>query len=79
MRDSGSPTPREGGGRMFKFRGCPRCHGDLMIDKDQYGWYEECMQCGFSRDLRSVLSDEKKEEMLPRKRRAHRARITHAG
>lgn len=60
---------------MFKFRGCPRCHGDLMIDKDQYGWYEECMQCGYSRDLRSVVPEMDKAAMMPRKRRVHRARV----
>ncbi len=63
---------------MFKFRGCPRCHGDLMIDKDQYGWYEECMQCGYSKDLRSVVPEADKAAMMPRKRRQHRTRVTTA-
>jgi hypothetical protein len=32
--------------------GCPRCRrGDISVDKDQYGWYEYCLQCGYVRDL----------------------------
>ena len=37
---------------MWKLKGCPRCGGDLLIEKDlSYGWQEECIQCSFSRDL----------------------------
>ena len=31
---------------MFKLKACPRCHGDLFVDRDYYGWYEQCIQCG---------------------------------
>jgi uncharacterized protein (DUF983 family) len=31
---------------------CPRCKkGELFIDRDFYGWYENCLQCGYARDL----------------------------
>jgi len=36
----------------WKLKGCTRCGGDLVIEKDvNYGWYEQCIQCSFSRDL----------------------------
>ncbi len=38
---------------------CPKCRGNLYIDKDHYGWYEQCLQCGFTSDLRVVYKDEK--------------------
>jgi len=28
-------------------KACPRCHGDIALDDDQYGRYMECLQCGF--------------------------------
>ena len=27
-------------------KACPRCHGDIALDDDQYGRYMECLQCG---------------------------------
>ena len=31
---------------MFWLKGCPRCHGDLFQERDQYGWYVLCFHCG---------------------------------
>jgi len=39
----------------WEFKSCPRCDGDMFIDRDLYGWYEQCIQCGHVRDLRSVV------------------------
>ncbi len=36
---------------MMKLHGCKKCHGTLLLDKDEFGWYEECIQCGYSRDV----------------------------
>ncbi len=36
---------------MLTFKGCPRCRGDLHADRDRYGKYIECLQCGFIEDL----------------------------
>ncbi len=52
---------------MWKLKGCPRCGGDLLIEKDlSYGWHEECIQCSFSRDLpklaKSISSSDSIEE-----------------
>ncbi len=39
---------------MLRLKSCPKCHGDVRVDRDQYGWYEQCIQCGFVRDLEPV-------------------------
>lgn len=36
---------------MFWFKLCPRCSGDLFEDRDQYGKFITCMQCGLIRDV----------------------------
>jgi len=34
-----------------KFKGCPKCHGDLYLNRDLYGRYVTCLQCGYMKDL----------------------------
>lgn len=36
---------------MLKLKGCPRCQGPIMTNKDMYGEYEECLQCGYMLDI----------------------------
>ena len=36
---------------MFWFKLCPRCSGDLFEDRDRYGKFITCMQCGLIRDV----------------------------
>ena len=45
--------------RNGKNRKCPKCGGLLYIDKDIHGWYEECLQCAFMRDLEAVYETKK--------------------
>ena len=44
---------------MMKTNRCRKCGGDLLIDKDYYGWYEECIQCGYIQDLPAA------QELIP--------------
>ena len=53
---------------MLKLKSCPRCGGDMRIDRDQYGWYEECIQCGYLYDLPSVASA---QEQNPEEGKVH--------
>ena len=32
---------------VLRQRGCPKCKGDVWLDLDEYGWYEECIMCGY--------------------------------
>lgn len=36
---------------MVYFKSCRKCHGDMFLDKDRYGAYLHCVQCGFFHDL----------------------------
>lgn len=35
---------------MLQFKSCPRCQGDVQIDRDWFGEYKKCLQCGWSLD-----------------------------
>ena len=32
---------------MLYLKACPRCRGDVKYERDVYGPYLECLQCGF--------------------------------
>ncbi len=37
---------------MLLMKTCPRCReGDVVVDRDIYGWNALCLQCGFMVDL----------------------------
>jgi len=40
---------------MLWLGACPRCKGDVELDRDHYGWYRQCLQCGHLRDLQTVV------------------------
>lgn len=42
---------------------CPKCRGNVYLDEDQHGWFEHCLQCGYTSDLQGVL-DLKEREAL---------------
>lgn len=37
------------------FKACPKCHGDLYVDRDRYGAYIQCFQCGMTRDITAAM------------------------
>ncbi len=39
---------------MWKLKNCPRCGGDLFIDRDIDTWYVQCLQCSYRRELESL-------------------------
>lgn len=47
-------TPREGGPTVIKFKSCPKCSGDLYLNRDCYGSYLNCFQRGYIKDLDSL-------------------------
>ena len=42
---------------MWRLKGCPKCKGDVELDRDQWGWYEQCIQCGYLFDLQNVVEE----------------------
>ena len=37
---------------MFYLKACPKCHGDMYQERDLYGTFVECLQCGLMKDVR---------------------------
>jgi DNA-directed RNA polymerase subunit M/transcription elongation factor TFIIS len=35
---------------------CPKCRGDMFIDRDRYGWHKQCLQCGYLIDLAKAVN-----------------------
>ena len=45
---------------VISLNSCPKCQGDMVLDnKDEYGWYEQCLQCGYLRDLEVIVQVER--------------------
>ena len=40
----------------LRLKSCPRCKGDLALDLDQWGLYEQCIQCGYLHDLEDTVT-----------------------
>ena len=71
---------------MFWFKLCPRCTGDLFEDRDQYGSFVTCMQCGFHKDVPAeqqgpfaITADPVPAPVVPRSDGTKRRRISHGG
>ena len=66
----------KGGGRWAPkvlLHECPRCRGDLVFDRDIFGMYLECLQCGWVLDLdwAHKLQDRVERVLQERKGRQH--------
>lgn len=64
---------------MWKLKACPRCGGDVFIDKGLDSWYEQCLQCGYQRELRDIrevqaMPEPEKEPVLSKRTRTGRQR-----
>ncbi|MFC1910973.1 hypothetical protein ACFLXC_06875 [Chloroflexota bacterium] len=62
----------EGGRRMIRTKSCPKCKGVVLIDRDQYGWFEQCIQCGLMKDLKLVAPAPDPATLRIRKKRQPR-------
>jgi len=38
----------------WRLKSCPRCGGDLLIERDLDFWYEQCLQCSHKTELKPV-------------------------
>ena len=36
---------------MVQLKACPKCRGDILLDRDMYGSYLKCLQCGSLKDI----------------------------
>jgi len=42
---------------------CPKCGGNLYLDRDYNGWYEQCLQCAYLKDLATVYEHKKQAQV----------------
>jgi DNA-directed RNA polymerase subunit M/transcription elongation factor TFIIS len=54
-------------GKTDVTRRCPKCGGNLYIDKDHHGWYEQCLQCSYMRDLKVIYEHKKPVKLVAQK------------
>ena len=54
---------------MWRFKGCPKCHGDIFIEKDLEGWYEKCLQCGYMHDLVTIATARRDDSARVKRKR----------
>ncbi len=62
---------------MWKLKACPRCGGDVFLDRGLDGWSVHCLQCGYERELADIRyfksgqvekePEKKREPVLARK------------
>jgi hypothetical protein len=65
-------------GQIQRLTTCPRCGGDLVVDKDLDGYYKRCVQCGFNIPFEvPVLKRKLPEKKMYPWRVASQATITH--
>ena len=65
------------GVRYLKKR-CPKCGGNLYCEGDHHGWYAQCLQCGFMRDMREIpkaRAKEKRGDMKSTRQTGENARV----
>lgn len=51
---------------LWKLKSCPRCGGDIFLEGGDK-WYEDCLQRGYVRELKSLPELYKHERYLARK------------
>ncbi|NLE08738.1 MAG: hypothetical protein GX631_05755 [Dehalococcoidales bacterium] len=53
----------------WKLRACPRCKGDIYVERDNEEVYERCLQCGHSRQIAGAYfgKENKREETLQKR------------
>lgn len=39
---------------MLLLKSCPKCKGDVVEERDHYGSYRQCLQCGCLRDMQTL-------------------------
>jgi hypothetical protein len=42
--------------RLTEKANCPKCGGRVFIDQDYYGWYSQCLLCGYLQNLEKVTA-----------------------
>lgn len=41
---------------IWQLKNCPRCTGDIFVQREIDGWYGECLKCGYRRDVTNLVT-----------------------
>jgi hypothetical protein len=41
---------------IWQLKSCPRCKGDIFIQRETDGWWGECLVCGYRRDVSPLVT-----------------------
>lgn len=52
----------------WRLKACPRCQGDVFMDKDLDGWFEQCLQCSFRRELKDIREFNKRPVLVTKEK-----------
>ncbi|MFC1913210.1 hypothetical protein ACFLX7_03350 [Chloroflexota bacterium] len=51
---------------MSRVQICPKCKGRVYVDRDEYGWFYECITCGYMHYLdKSVVTSRGDDKRRP--------------
>ena len=53
--------------RTIRLKGCKRCGGNLTLERDVYGVYVSCLQCGAVYETQEVRDIRRSNYRLPEK------------
>ena len=53
----------------WKSKACPRCSGDMFVDRDLESWYEQCLQCSYRIELKPMPAIKAQEAPTAKERR----------
>lgn len=62
----------------WKPKSCPRCSGDMFLE-DGYKWYEHCLQCGYTHEMRSLFENVPRKEVKDENHQSVRAELMLSG
>jgi len=51
---------------MWRFKSCPKCKGDMLVDRDYDDWYEWCLQCGYQHTLINIVKVRPQDKVAKR-------------
>jgi len=49
---------------MWRLKGCPRCGGDMCIERSRDGWEEHCLQCSSIREYERIPALEREATLV---------------
>ncbi len=50
---------------MWTLKNCPRCQGDLYAEREDGGWYDSCLQCGYNQAHRTTSAISRSDRIRP--------------